>query len=90
MSRHDSSEGAFYVFAVEWEANAIRFFVDDGLFVTRSRSDLQSWLEVGIRSSFLVLNAAAGGDGPGNPDPAAIFPQTMLVDHIRVYQRSRE
>jgi hypothetical protein len=39
---------------------------------------------------FLLLNVAAGGDWPANPDPATIFPQTMPVDYVRVYQRSSE
>jgi hypothetical protein len=33
-------KGIFCVFAVEWEPNAIRFYVDDDLDVTGSRSDL--------------------------------------------------
>jgi beta-glucanase (GH16 family) len=39
---------------------------------------------------FLLLNLAVGGDWPENPDTAAIFPQTMLVDYAGVYQRSSE
>ena len=31
----------FHVFAVEWEPSVIRFYVDDDLYVTRSRSDLR-------------------------------------------------
>jgi hypothetical protein len=30
---------------------------------------------------------AVGGDWPGTPDPTSKFPQTMLVDYVRVYQR---
>jgi hypothetical protein len=28
---------------------------------------------------------AVGGTLPGNPDPSVTFPQTMLIDYIRVY-----
>ncbi len=77
----------FHVFAVEWEANAIRFYADDALYVTRTRSDLppgRKW--VFDHPYFLLLNVAVGGDWPGNPDATTAFPQTMLVDYVRVYQ----
>jgi beta-glucanase (GH16 family) len=81
----------FHVFAVEWEPNAIRFYVDDDLYVTRSRSDLRpGWKWVFDHPFFLILNLAVGGDWPGNPDAATVIPQTMLVDYVRVYQRSSE
>jgi hypothetical protein len=35
----------------------------------------------------LLLNVAVGGDWPGNPDASSPFPQTMLVDYVRVYRR---
>jgi len=28
-----------------------------------------------------------GGDWPGKPDATGVFPQTMLVDYVRVYRR---
>ena len=37
---------------------------------------------------FIILNVAVGGDWPGNPDETSVFPQTMLVDYVRVYQRA--
>ena len=35
----------------------------------------------------LLLNVAVGGDWPGNPNEFTTFPQTMVVDYVRVYQR---
>jgi beta-glucanase (GH16 family) len=77
----------FHVFAVEWEANAIRFYVDDTLYANRTRSDLppgKKWMF--DHPFFLLLNVAVGGGWPGNPDATTVFPQTMLVDYVRVYQ----
>jgi hypothetical protein len=31
---------------------------------------------------------AVGGSWPGNPDATTVFPQQMLVDYVRVYQRA--
>ena len=81
----------FHVFAVEWEPNAIRFYVDDELYVTRTRKDLppgRKW--VFDHPFFLLLNVAVGGDWSGNPDSTTNFPQTMLLDYVRVYKRSSQ
>lgn len=77
----------FHVFAVEWDADAIHFYIDDVLYATRARSDLpagRKW--VFDHPFFLLLNVAVGGDWPGNPDATTVFPQTMLVDYVRIYQ----
>ncbi len=37
---------------------------------------------------FIVLNVAVGGSWPGNPDTATVFPQTMRVDYVRVYEET--
>jgi len=79
----------FHIFAVEWDADSITFYVDQNLYVRRTRADLQpGWKWVFDKPFFLILNLAVGGDWPGNPDSATVFPQAMLVDYVRVYQRS--
>ena len=35
---------------------------------------------------YLILNVAVGGDFDGNPNGSTIFPQQMLVDHVRYYK----
>lgn len=78
----------FHVFAVEWEASALRFYVDHTLYVTRTPADLPAgtaW--VFDHPFFMLLNLAVGGDWPGNPDKTTVFPQSMLVDYVRVYAR---
>jgi beta-glucanase (GH16 family) len=80
----------FHTFAVEWEPKVIRFYVDRVLYKTRTPSDLPagtSW--VFDHPFFIILNVAVGGYWPGNPDATTIFPQQMLVDYVRVYQRAK-
>jgi beta-glucanase (GH16 family) len=81
---------AFHVYAVEWDAEppAIRFYVDDALYATRTPVDLPPggrW--VYDHPFFLLLNVAVGGSWPGNPDPTTELPQVMTVDYVRVYAR---
>jgi beta-glucanase (GH16 family) len=79
----------FHVYAVEWEPEAIRFYVDDHLYVTRTRADMRpGWKWSFDHPFFLILNVAVGGDWPGSPDATSVFPQTMLVDYVRVYRRA--
>lgn len=78
----------FHVFAVEWVASAIRFYVDGSLYQTRTPADLPAGTTWAYdHPFFILLNLAVGGDWPGNPDKATTFPQTMLVDYVRVYTR---
>jgi beta-glucanase (GH16 family) len=79
----------YHTYAIEWEPNVIRFYVDGSLYKTRTPADLPTgkpW--VFHHRFFLILNVAVGGNWPGNPDATTVFPQQMLVDYVRVYQRS--
>jgi beta-glucanase (GH16 family) len=79
----------FHVFAIEWNSDAIVFYVDQNLYVKRTRADLQpGWKWVFDKPFFLILNLAVGGDWPGNPDASTVFPREMLVDYVRVYART--
>jgi beta-glucanase (GH16 family) len=79
----------YHVFAVEWEPNAIRFYVDEHLYTTRTPIDLPKETKwVYDHPFFLLLNVAVGGGWPGSPDATSAFPQEMLVDYVRVYRRA--
>lgn len=79
----------FHIFAVEWEPQQIRFYVDDTLYATdtQSASPSPSNWPFSTQPVFVLLNLAVGGDWPGNPDNTTLFPQQMLVDYVRVYQK---
>jgi len=78
----------FHVFAVEWESNQIRFYVDGVLYQTKKSTDVPGGTRwVFDHPFFLLLNTAVGGNWPGYPDATTVFPQQMLVDYVRVYRR---
>ncbi len=88
---YNLSSGAFsddyHVYAVEWDANQIRWYVDGNLYQTRTQADIpagSNW--VFDHPFFIILNVAVGGYWPGNPDSTTVFPQKMYVDYVRVYQ----
>jgi beta-glucanase (GH16 family) len=81
----------FHVFAVEWEENVVRWYVDDNLYQTRTPDDLAErdpaleW--VYDHPFYVIMNVAVGGKFPGNPDDTTPFPQELVADYVRVYQR---
>ncbi|MEN8008040.1 MAG: glycoside hydrolase family 16 protein [Candidatus Krumholzibacteriota bacterium] len=88
--KHVLAQGGFHLgfheFAVEWNEDSISWFVDGYNYHTVNRADLPSgatW--VYDHPFFIILNVAVGGRWVGPPDENTVFPQTMLVDHVRVY-----
>jgi len=77
----------YHVFAVEWDEKQISWYVDGTRYLTVTPGDLPSsasW--VFNHPFFIILNVAVGGNFVGPPDASTTFPQTMLVDWVRVYQ----
>lgn len=77
----------FHVYGIEWDAKTIKHFVDGVLYGTTDISDQTDGFEVLHKPFYIVLNVAVGGNWPGSPDPTTSFPQKMLVDWVRVYQK---
>jgi beta-glucanase (GH16 family) len=80
----------FHLFAVEWDPEMIRFYVDDVMYASKTAQDVppkSKW--VFDHPFFIILNLAVGGNWPGNPDKSTVFPQTMLIDYVRVYERAQ-
>jgi beta-glucanase (GH16 family) len=87
-SSEQAFSDGFHLYAIEWEAEAIRWYVDGNLYQTRTPKDLpegKKW--VFDHKFFIILNLAVGGGWPGNPDAKTQFPQSMKVDYVRVYSR---
>jgi beta-glucanase (GH16 family) len=89
-SAYDLSTGAFaddfHLFAIEWQPGAIQWYVDSIRYKTVTPNDLPGpW--VYDHPFFIILNVAVGGNWPGSPDTTTVFPQTMRVDYVRVYQK---
>jgi beta-glucanase (GH16 family) len=79
----------FHTFAVEWEPNVVRWYVDDQLYETRTPADLPTGTKWVYDHPFsILLNLAVGGNFPGDPDSKTQFPAEMKIDNVRVYKRS--
>ena len=87
---HVLGQGGFHLglheFALDWDEKGITWFVDGHAYHSATPADLPpgaTW--VYDHPFFIILNLAVGGRWPGSPDETTVFPQTLLVDYVRVY-----
>ena len=86
----DGVDEDFHVYALEWTPERIDAFVDDSLYFTYI-NEQTGWRTWPFDQPFhLILNIAVGGawGRSGGPIDETIFPQQMLVDYVRVYERA--
>ena len=77
----------FHVFSVVREKDQMWFYVDDILFYDFDRLDVGNAGYPFNDRFFFILNVAVGGNWPGNPNANTVFPQTLEVDYIRVFEK---
>lgn len=77
----------FHVYAVEWLANNIVFSVDGVSYFMVTPQQLPAGTQWVYDHPFgIILDLAVGGTYVGSPDASTMFPQTLLVDYVRVYE----
>ncbi|RIK80578.1 MAG: hypothetical protein DCC67_09190, partial [Planctomycetota bacterium] len=81
---HDS----FHVYAAEWDATKIRFFVDDVHHWTLYNSDVGGFLGRQSAPMWTMLNTAVGGSFLPPPDSTTVWPQKFLIDYVRIHDRN--
>lgn len=79
----------FHIFAIDWDPNVIRWYIDGKLAKTTTADSVSPHKWVYDHDFFIILNVAVGGRWPGIPNKDTVFPQTMLVDYVRVYQLAK-
>ncbi len=77
----------WHVYAMEWEADEMRFYVDDRLVYTRNVTTTSWYREVFSRAYHFRINLQVGGSWGGTPPATTTFPADFVIDYVRVYQR---
>lgn len=83
----DSYQDKFHVYSINWENNKIEFLVDDEVYSTITPADLNGQPWPFNKFFFFIFNVAVGGNWPGAPDSSTKFPQYLIVDYVRVFQK---
>jgi beta-glucanase (GH16 family) len=94
-AKHVSSGGTspcdftkYHDYSIEWDASAIRLLLDGNKYWEVNIKDGVNSTEAFHKPHYIILNLALGGDWPGSPDQKTVFPDTMFVDYVRVYQKT--
>ena len=85
---NDRFDTGFHIFGIEWGPDYINFYVDDVLYNQITPDDVPGEWVFNRGPFHIILNLAVGGALPGAPNAETVFPQTMLVDYVRVYKDS--
>ena len=94
---NDRFDTGFHIFGIEWGPEYINFYVDDVLYNQITPKDLEVTPNDGSgdlgewvfnKPFYIIINLAVGGAFPGAPDSGETFPQSMLIDYVRVYKSS--
>ncbi|GAB3495439.1 hypothetical protein GCM10027341_12820 [Spirosoma knui] len=85
----NDATSAYHLYAVEWTADQIDFFVDNQKYYSVQKavlgSDVAQWPFE--QPFYLILNLAVGGNWGGQKGvDETIWPKRLEVDYVRVYQ----
>lgn len=76
----------YHTYGIEWDTKAIKWTLDGKKFWEANITNGINGTSEFHQPFFVLLNMAVGGSWPGNPDGTTVFPDTMFVDYVRVYQ----
>nr|WHW29730.1 putative F5_F8_type_C and GH16_laminarinase_like domain-containing protein [uncultured bacterium] len=76
----------FHVFSIVWTSSSIQWYLDGATQPFHTIDITPASLSEFREDFFLLFNVAVGGNFLPNPTASTQFPQSMVVDYIRVYQ----
>lgn len=85
----ETAEEDFHVYGIVWSPDSINFYIDDpgnivNVYAPETKTD-ENWPY--SNPFFLIMNFAVGGNWGGRKGVyETIWPQSMIVDYVRVYQ----
>lgn len=78
----------FHIYELQWDSNEYRIYVDKMLLFTFKNEGAGYKVWPFDKRFHLLLNVAVGGNWGGQQGiDDSIFPRTMVVDYVRVYQK---
>ncbi|MDB5273591.1 MAG: glycoside hydrolase family 16 [Chitinophagaceae bacterium] len=82
-----TSVTSYHTYAVEWDASAIRWYVDGVKYHEANIANSINGTSELHENFFILLNLAVGGDWPGSSVNNSGMPAKMYVDYVRVYKQ---
>ena len=81
-----TSPSNYHIYAVEWDASSIKWYVDSNLYCTANIANNINNTGAFHLPFFIILNLAVAGDFPGQTVDLTKLPASMYVDYIRVFK----
>ncbi|WP_299670346.1 family 16 glycosylhydrolase [uncultured Polaribacter sp.] len=86
----DKPYDTFHIFALEWTPEKMDFILNDTVYNTFRNEHLSTAEWPFDQKFYLILNVAVGGMLGGRKGiDDSIFPQQMVVDYVRVFQKEK-
>ncbi len=83
---NDRFDTDFHIFGIEWGPDYINYYIDDVLYNQFTPADVDGEWVFNDNEFYMLINLAVGGSFVGAPSQNTVFPQTLLVDYVRVYE----
>lgn len=78
----------FHSYMLEWTPELMKAYVDNQLYFEYKNEGLGKSKWPYVKPFYLILNLAIGGAwGSGEGIDDSVFPQTMEIDYVRIYQK---
>ncbi len=84
LTSADNFNSKYHIFTLLWSEYGMTWYVDYQPYFSVKDTDIS--FEAFKLPQFFIMNVAVGGIWPGNPDANTQFPQTMMVDYVRLFQ----
>jgi beta-glucanase (GH16 family) len=84
-----SATSEFHTYAVDWEPTYIKWYIDGILVATHNQGDIIDGSSLIIPSipMYMIINLAISPTSSWNaPTSSTVFPQSLTVDYVRVWQ----
>ena len=78
----DLSAG-YHTYAVDWEPDHITWYIDGVAYGTLTNTSM-----IPSIAMYPIINLAVGGTWGGDPNASTVFPATMDIDYIRIWQKA--
>lgn len=69
----------FHIYSVEWLPDKIIWYADNKIFHQTTKG-------IPHENMYLIMNLAVGGNWPKDPDRSTVFPNSLKIDYVTVYE----
>lgn len=70
----------FHTYVFQWSKDKMQWYIDDELFFSTDKG-------IPNEKMYIIMNLAVGGNWPKNPNKETPFPNSLVIDYVKVYKQ---